>query len=241
MSEAGRKIAIIAPETGLEAFLKKHGVSEILYTQKNPFLQPFSAYHPDMNISFIGRDDAVLHSSQQTAANVLKTRVKGLSVHISDLPKSSEYPFDIALNTVTFNKKLFGHKKYISPQISDLAKRKDYEIIDCKQGYTHCSILKISETAAVTGDKGLYDKLKSGGIDALLVNNAEIRLKGYNCGFIGGCGFMLEENLLALNGSLKKCTFGKELKDFCKSHGAEIAEASDDPLTDIGGGFILSV
>ena len=46
MSEAGRKIAIIAPETGLEAFLKKHGVSEILYTQKTRFYSPFRRIIP---------------------------------------------------------------------------------------------------------------------------------------------------------------------------------------------------
>lgn len=241
MNNTRQKIALIAPKTGLEDFLKKHGVSEIVHTEKNPFLQQFLAYHPDMNISFIGRDDAVLHSSQQSMAKTLKTRAKGLSLYISDQPDRPDYPFDIALNAVTFGKKIFGYKNRLSLQISDLAKSKGYEIIDCKQGYTHCSILKISENAAITGDKGLYNKLMSNGIEALQIDNSEIKLEGYSYGFIGGCGFMLEENLLALNGSLKKCTFGKELKDFCKNHGVEIAEASENQLTDIGGGFILSV
>lgn len=241
MNNARQKIALIAPKTGLEDFLKKHGVSEIVHTEKNPYLQQFLAYHPDMNISFIGRDDALLHSSQQSMAKMLKTRANGLSVHISDQPDRPDYPFDIALNAVTFGKKIFGYKNRLSLQISDLAKSKGYEIIDCKQGYTHCSILKISENAAITGDKGLYNKLMSNGMDALLVNNAEIRLKGYNCGFIGGCGLMISEHTLALNGSLKKCSFGNEMQAFCKKHGVEIAEASENQLTDIGGGFILTV
>ena len=241
MHEAGRKIAIIPPETGLEDFLKKHGVSEIVYTEKNPFLQPFLAYHPDMNVCFVGQDDVILHSSQQPIANMLKTRAKSLTLHLSDRPDCPDYPFDIALNAVTFGKKLFGHKKHLSPQISDLAKSKGYEIIDCKQGYTHCSILKISETSAITGDKGLCDALKSNGIDALQVDNSEISLKGYNCGFIGGCGFMLDEHTLALNGALEKCSFGKEMRSFCKKHGVETAEAFENKLTDIGGGFVLTV
>ena len=241
MNNTHQKIALIAPKTGLEDFLKKHGVSEIVHTEKNPFLQQFLAYHPDMNISFIGRDDALLHSSQQPMAKMLKTRAKGLSLYISDQPDRPDYPFDIALNAVTFGKKIFGYKNRLSLQISDLAKSKGYEIIDCKQGYTHCSILKISENAAITGDKGLYNKLMSNGIDALQVNNSEIKLEGYSYGFIGGCGLMITEHTLALNGSLKKCTFGNEMQAFCKKHGVEIAEASENQLTDIGGGFILTV
>ena len=241
MNNTRQKIALIAPKTGLEDFLKKYGVSEIVHTEKNPYLQQFLAYHPDMNISFIGRDDALLHSSQQSMAKMLKTRAKGLSVHISDQPDRPDYPFDIALNAVTFGKKIFGYKNRLSLQISVLAKSKGYEIIDCKQGYTHCSILKISETAAITGDKGLYNKLMSNGIDALQVNNSEIKLEGYSYGFIGGCGLMITEHTLALNGSLKKCSFGNEMQAFCKKHGVEIAEASENQLTDIGGGFILTV
>ena len=47
MNNTRQKIALIAPKTGLEDFLKKHGVSEIVHTEKNPYLQHFLAYHPD--------------------------------------------------------------------------------------------------------------------------------------------------------------------------------------------------
>ena len=77
------------------------------------------------------------------------------------------------------------------------------------------------------------------GIDTLLVTNDCIQLKGYDCGFIGGCSFMLDKDSLALNGSLSCHPDGKRIKDFCMCHGVAFFEMSQGPLTDIGGGFVF--
>lgn len=231
------KTAIIAPGTGIEDFLKSKGVNEIVYTRQNPLIQPALAFHPDMNITFLNEKCAVVNGFQHDTAEMLKSR--GVKVIKTDFPNRKEYPFDVALNAVCFNKKLFGLKKFLSPELLNETEKSGIETINCKQGYTHCSVLKISETAAVTGDKGIYEALKNNGIDTLLVTNDGIQLKGYDCGFIGGCSFMLDKDSLALNGSLSCHPDGKRIKDFCMCHGVAFFEMSQGPLTDIGGGFVF--
>lgn len=233
-----KKIAVIRPDTGLETILNKLNV-DIIYTKCNPLLQKKLADHPDMNMCLIANDRLVINTFQHSVAEMLKTLRPQLKIVLTDLPNSADYPKDVSLNAVFISNKILALKSSLSPEVLNIAQKEGYEIINCRQGYTHCSVLKISEKAAITGDRGLYSIIRSMGVDTLLVNNDRILLDGYGNGFIGGCGFMLDENRLLLNGSLKFHSDGEAITEFCNHHGVLIIEADEKPLTDIGGGFVF--
>ncbi len=63
-----------------------------------------------MNITFLNEKCAVVNGFQHDTAEMLKSR--GVKVIKTDFPNRKEYPFDVALNAVCFNKKLFGLKNF---------------------------------------------------------------------------------------------------------------------------------
>jgi hypothetical protein len=65
--------------------------------------------------------------------------------------------------------------------------KKNFNIIDVKQGYTKCSVLPVSNNAFITDDISIYNQCVSFGIDVLYVGKGDVSLPGYNYGFIGGC------------------------------------------------------
>ena len=104
-----------------------------------------------------------------------------------------KYPYDIGLNVLVVGKRIFCKREYTAKEIIEYGTKSGYKIIDVNQGYASCSTLVINENSAITSDKSIYNALVNEGIDTLLISTNDIHLEGYNCGFVGGSGCILNK------------------------------------------------
>ena len=131
------------------------------------------------------------------------------------------YPCDIAYNAARIGKYLFCNEKHTDAAILKYSKKYGISVINVNQGYTKCSICEVSENAVITSDKSIFKAARENNIDVLLTENSGIILNGYNEGFIGGAGGLIEKNLLAVNGDISLHKNFKEIKEFCKKYGVK--------------------
>ena len=82
--------------------------------------------------------------------------------------------------------KLFCRTESASEYLIAAAKRSGLEIVSVKQGYPACTVLKLSDEAAITADRGMAEALRAEGIRVYLIENGGISLPPYEFGFIGG-------------------------------------------------------
>ena len=192
------------------------------------FSEPVSA-HPDMLV--FPYKDGILTYKEYYAENRAFFDNIGVNLYFAESTPLPLYPGDIALNALLLGGTLYGRTDCTDKKITALAKRLKF----VKQGYTRCSTAVFGEKAAVTADTGIAKALEEDGVDVLTVKPGFIRLEGYDTGFIGGCGGMLEDGRYAFFGNLYSHPQGREIADFAAGHGAEIISLSDETLTDFGG------
>lgn len=118
---------------------------------------------------------------------------KNYQITIIDKDCKKKYPNDIALNVLVIGKTLFCNEKYTANEILTYAKDREYKIINVKQGYSACSTFVIDKKHAITADMGMKRALEKENIDVTLISNEGIKLDGYNYGFIGGSGVIIDD------------------------------------------------
>ena len=212
--------------------LKSYGFT-VITTQPNENLAEPVKYHPDMLVSYIGKKKIIIDKSQIYLCHFLKN--SGFDVILSSQDLKHDYPFDIGLNAIILQKMIIGLKEHISKELLQLSKINNLKLINCRQGYTKCSCVIISEKVVITSDENLKMIFQNLGFDVLKTRNDGIVLNGYNEGFIGGCCGMLHKNHLAVSGELKLYSDGEKIRLFCKNHNVYITELCKGPLNDIGG------
>ncbi len=99
-----------------------------------------------------------------------------------------EYPRDAIFNCLTMGNRLFCKTDSISDYVLRLAKEKGLEVVNTKQGYPACTVLKLSDEAAITADEGMARVLLAHGIRVYKIKEGGIALPPYDYGFIGGAG-----------------------------------------------------
>ena len=152
----------------------------------------------------------------------------------------SKYPFDIKYNVCTIGKIAIHNFKYTDKKLKQLLIDNKYELIDTTQGYTNCSIAVIDNNSAIVSDKGLYQILRSHGIETLLVsNNLDIKLLNKNRysdkkGFIGGCIARINDSIVVF-GELSKIDIDGKIKTFISNRKLNIIEFKGIDVIDYGG------
>lgn len=147
---------------------------------------------------------------------------------------SKEYPNDIALNVLKVGNRLVCNLKHTAKEIADLAKELNYEIINVKQGYSACSTAVIDENNVITSDIGIANALIEKGVNALLIDNSDIKLKGYSCGFIGGAS-LVYENYFLLLGDINRLKDCEKIKIFTEKCNKKLIFVPNEHVTDFGG------
>ena len=142
-----------------------------------------------------------------------------------------DYPFDIAYNIASTENIAIHNFKYTDQAFLNLSEQKH---INVSQGYAKCSICIVSDNAFITSDEGIYKVLINNGADVLKVSDDKIILPGYDHGFIGGACGLVEKNLLAFCGDVKKHNQYREIEEFCLKYNVEILSLSEEELTDFG-------
>ncbi|MBR5140769.1 MAG: hypothetical protein IKV16_06915, partial [Clostridia bacterium] len=144
------------------------------------------------------------------------------------------YPLDAIFNGLVMDNKLFCKKDSFSKEILAFCEKEGIQIIPTKQGYPACTVLKISENAAITADRGMQKALLLAGIDVLLIEDGSISLPPYEYGFIGGAG-EADGDAVYFFGNIESHHDAVKIIDFIEKHGKRIVSLSDEPLRDLGG------
>ena len=162
----------------------------------------------------------------------------GYELIISNEEISSEYPRDILFNCIELGSFIFGKENNTSSHIIDYSKKCGKSFVNVKQGYAKCSVARLNDGAAITSDKALYKAMSANGIDVLLVSEGNIRLDGYDHGFIGGCtGAFLDK--LYFMGNLELHPDAEIIKSFCHKYKTSPISLSDEKLFDGGSLYFL--
>ena len=212
--------------------ISKFYTKEIIQTKANPYLDPKIAYHPDMQFIDFGKTVFILKGSEY-----LEDYFRNLGKHIiyTSVP-SKKYPKDVLCNGKVIGNNFVCNKKTIFSGILDYAKETGYNIINVKQGYTGCSIFSISPNTALTGDTGIYSKLKEFGLNSILLSDAkDIVLPGYDCGFIGGAGGFCGNSCACLTGNFKSNKAMRSILGIFEENSIELNVLSTETIIDVGG------
>jgi hypothetical protein len=158
----------------------------------------------------------------------------GYNIIKGENTEKKEYPFDIACNCVILNNKLFHNINYTDKAILKYCSEYGVETINVKQGYTKCSTLIVDNNSVVTSDIKLRDIYEKNGIDALLVENKDIKLRNFDHGFIGGCGGKLSKDTIGFFGEVEAYSDYNKLSEFLKNKGIKYKSLTKGPLSDYG-------
>lgn len=216
--------------------LKKALSTEGFYVIEGSFstiIDSETAYHPDM-LYFKMPSGKLLVSDKINVVHSLDTF---LWVEKTTTPQGAMYPKDCVLNCFTAKNHLICGG-YVAEEILSECKQYGLDIIKVRQGYAACSTVKVTDEAFITADISICKALTSHGYKTLLVSNNEIKLNGYNNGFIGGCSLVTEEKIY-FTGNIQKHRDFKAINYFCNDNGKKIISLSDGDLYDYGGFITL--
>lgn len=209
----------------LEAF----GYS-IMFTAKLNSVHESISGHADVQICSVGSK----YICEPTVYDYYKAYIKPEYLCYGHTSLKSKYPADIAYNVCVIGKYAFHNFKYTDTVILNELNLNGFKLINVNQGYSKCNICVVSENALITSDEGIYKNALLNNIDALKINYGNINLHGFKYGFIGGAAGLIEKNILAVNGSLKKHPDYNNIKSFCLNYGVDLVELDTEIAEDIG-------
>ena len=204
------------------------GINTVSFENKN--LPEEVCRHQDMILCHTGGNTVFLDPSQDKA--VLEN--KGFSVKYS-CAAEKEYPEDVKLNIAVSDNFFICNKKTCDKALLNALEAAGKHPVYVNQGYTKCSVCFVTENAVITEDEGIYKALKAFGADTLLISKGDIYLSDNHYGFFGGSTGKIDKSTLAVTGSLSTHSDGEKIRDFCKKHGVEILELTQDRIIDVGG------
>ncbi len=208
-------------------------------------LPPFSrlseavASHPDMLIHRIG-NEYISYADYCEEASYVFSDLSLLSVGTGARftftadEVAPEYPRDVGLNALEIGGKLFLRRSSVSETLLNTAERHGLRIVDVKQGYPACTVLKLSEEAAITADAGMAKILSEHGIRVTLIEAGGISLPPHEYGFIGGAG-EVDEDKLYLFGYPKTHPDGEKIIAAAEAEGLRVIPLTGGVLRDLGG------
>lgn len=209
--------------------LQKNNI-EVIKTLKNKNLKESMSGHADLQINIVDDIAVVADFCFEHYKNMLPefNVVKGVK-EVQDT-----YPLDVSYNISAVNNCLYHNLKYTDSKLLEIYKNKGYRIQNVKQGYTKCTSCIVSENAVITEDIGLARIYKANDVDVLVVEPGDVKLNGFNYGFLGGASGLISNDTLAFCGNIKKHRNYKEIYSFTQKHKVDIISLSDEQLTDYG-------
>jgi hypothetical protein len=216
----------------MEKRLLSMGIA-VIKTLKHPRLYDAVSFHPDMVICPVGAGKMVVEPTmyeyfRKTLSSYGTVVLKGKT------ELSRNYPLNIAYNIAVAGNRAFLYSRYADKIIVDELKKNNTVFINVKQGYTKCSTAVVDDNSIVTADRGIYSAALKNGVDALLINPGQIKLEGFDYGFIGGCCGRIGGSLLAFAGNPSLHPDWAVLSEFLEKRGIKAVPLFDGPLMDVG-------
>ena len=234
------KIAIVDSRISSEAE-KKLTLSGYKVITLPPFsrLSEAVASHPDMLIRKIG-NEYISYADYCEEASYIFSDLSLFSVGTGARftftadEVGATYPSDVGLNALEIGGKLFCREASASESMLESARHAGLEIVNVKQGYPACTVLKLNDRAAITADAGMAKILTKHGIRVTLIEPGDISLPPHEYGFIGGAG-EVDSGKLFFFGDPVLHHDGDKIIEAATSEGLSIVPLSSCGLIDLGG------
>lgn len=198
--------------------------------------------HPDIYYLKVGQVNF--------AAPLKKNIVENAVLGTSDV--GNEYPYDVPYNVAIIGTNAVHNFKYTDNIVKMYLEKMGYNLINVEQGYSKCSTI-ILKDFIITSDIKIATSLLDNGIDAMYVNEPDIKLLRRTNkifikestmnfeyspmqGFIGGA-FAVIENKLICFGDIKKLVNGQKIKDEVEKRGYELVYFDGLDVIDYGSVF----
>ena len=188
------------------------------------------ADHPDMLVLPLKAGRCLICSDQK---ELIKRMAQFQIETVSCSALKPGYPSETLLNSLLFGNLLVGGTASLGYLESFETK---CSAVPVKQGYARCSVIPVTEKAAITADKGIAAALQALGIEILLIRpETGILLKGYQYGFIGGCCGKISAHELAFCGDFNQLEQHREIEQFLARYDVVPVSLTQEPVQDIGG------
>ncbi|MBE6811970.1 MAG: hypothetical protein E7523_03710 [Ruminococcaceae bacterium] len=202
-------------------------VDSLIITEREPKVEPSLQSHADIAACPLPGEKIIISKEQL----FLKEKLISLGFYvIMQDDVRSPYPNDCLLNFINtqhysiYNKEIH---KYALFQQND-------KCLSTKQGYVKCSVAPIAHNAILTDDPGIAGAAEQNNVQVCFVAKGDIRLSGYDYGFIGGCCGKLSEHELAFCGNLESHRDHKKIAAFLNRYDIKPINLLDAQLTDVG-------
>jgi len=175
------------PEAALDALLKM-GFEVLLLPPCENLPTPLNS-HTDM-LLFRYEKRLITEGGYYERNKALLDRLRPIGIDITTCKAnfSRSYPYDAILNALKVGDRLFIKSDTAAREILELAKEAELRICEVRQGYPACTVLPLSDSAAITADRGMARALAGAGVKVTLIDDSDrIKLPPYKNGFIGGC------------------------------------------------------
>ena len=220
--------------------LREHGFEVLLLPADERLAHQVSS-HADMLIFKL--DDTVFCDERYYEQNkniFLRIEEYGYTVNHSRLSLSADYPNDVALNQAVIGKSILGRAESCAKSILKYADSHKYTYHAIKQGYAKCSTLILNESAIISADLVIISIAKDLNASTLQIENkiGNVRLDGYDYGFIGGASAVYENKAFFFGNHLLHSQ-GDMIDKFCRDCGFLPISLGQESLCDIGGAIIL--
>ena len=201
---------------------------EIIWLPDNPFVDKRLSGHADLSVFN-------LNNSALFTIDYYKDIDFGTNTIFINEKIGSLYPDDVKLNICLVGDVIIVNREFMSETVLNyMFAASDYKYINVKQGYTKCSTLVLNSDTIITSDPGIHREAIKNNIHSLKISPGYIDLEGFDYGFIGGSGFVID-NILYLTGTIDKLPEKNEIFKLCADNNIDIKYLTNLNIFDIGG------
>ncbi len=202
----------------LQNYLLEQG-HQLTRIQDEGLVYPEIGTHPDIYMCKLGTEpeSPVFHPNEQ-----------------NKLSLGYKYPENVKYNGVCMGNYFIHNLKWTAPDLLHKIQQLGFTPLNVKQGYTKCNMVVVNARAAITSDRGIYEKLRQqNDLKLLLIAPGYVRLNNFPYGFLGGASGRVENEII-FNGNLREHPNYKEIIDFIESEELKVKYFEPYPLEDIG-------
>ena len=213
---------------------------EPIWMPDNPYVDERLSGHADLSANKFGENSVILSKYLQNTELFEQLQSLGYDCFIAENAEKPQYPYDAGLNVCQIADTLIYNRRTVCEELNNKLEGAVSNRIDCRQGYTKCSVCIVNESSIITADKAIHNKVKESGMDSLLINEGIVNLSGFDYGFIGGATFKLNSHQIAFTGMIESSSEKNAIENFLSERGIEAVYLTEKKLFDIGSAILLT-
>ncbi len=217
----------------IENGLKNLGVETIRTSAHKAVYEAISC-HPDVMLHHLG-GNRIVYAPETPEHFLDRLSQMGFDLIEGKTYLTDRYPWTIAYNVARVGRFAFHNLRYTDPVLRDELINLGAELVHVNQGYTKCNVSVVDEKSIITSDIGIAKAARKRGIDVLLIPPKEnIKLAGFDEGFIGGSTVLLNRDRWAVAGSIHSLNSSDLIISFLGKRGITAVSLYEGPVMDIG-------